>query len=153
MRPQPLPRAQADVTRLLVERPELSRVAQREGAIDYVTDPRLRPILERVIWAATEGEPIPSEGELLELIDPTSHKLVHACLAPDHEKLSYSNAEDPGAALRMALSHCRREELQAERARLMARIAGADEDSARTLYAQYNALGIELQKLAPTGRR
>jgi DNA primase len=157
MRPQPLPRAQADVTRLLVERPELSRVAQREGAIDYVTDPRLRPILERVIWAATEGEPMPSEGELLELIDPTSHKLVHDCLAPDHEKLSYSNAEDPGAALRMALSHCRREELQAEREQLLTRIAAVkrsgDEDAARTLHVQYNALGIELQKLAPTGRR
>jgi DNA primase len=157
MRSQPLPPAQADVTRLLVERPELSRVAQREGAIEYVTDPRLRPILERVIWAATEGEPIPSEGELLDLIDPAAHQLVHACLAPNHEKLSYANAEDPGAALRDALAHCRRDELQAERAKLERSIAEAartgDHETAKSLSKRRIELKVELEKLSLAARR
>lgn len=157
MRPQPLPPGQASVTALLVDRPELARLAQRENVIDYVTDPRLRPILNRVIWAATEGEPMPSEGELLELVDPASHKLVHDCLAPNHEKLSFSNSDDPGAVLRDALSMCRREELHAERARLEPLLAQAnrsgDHEAAQTIAKQLTELGIELYKLQPRGRR
>jgi DNA primase len=155
MRLQPLPPGQASVTALLVDRPELARLAQREGALDYVTDPRLRPILDRVIWAATEGEPIPAEGELLDLIDPAFHKHVHAYLAPDHEKLSFSNSEDPGADLRTALAICRRDELEAAHEQLWVRFGEAKrsgaEETARELAKQLHDVKLELQQFK--GRR
>jgi DNA primase len=157
MRPQPLPPGQASVTALLVDRPELARLAQREGALDYVTDPRLRPILDRVIWAATEGEPIPTEGELLDLIDPAFHRSVHAYLAPDHERLSFSNSEDPGAVLRMALSICKRDELESERNELRARLVDArrsgDEDTLRSLAKRLSDIGAELERQKFENRR
>jgi DNA primase len=157
MRSQPLPFGQASVTALLVDRPELARLAQREQVLEHVTDPRLRPILERVIWAATEGEPIPSEGELLDLIDPSAHRAVHDWLAPDHEKMSFASADDPGSVLRAAIEICRRDELMAERATLMGLITEAtragDSETAKFLGKRLTELGIELQKLAPSAKR
>ena len=109
MRPvQPLPSGQASVTALLVDRPELARVAEREGALDRVTDQRLHPILARVIRAALEGESIPSEGELLELVDPGQHRVLHDRVF-GHE---YLEIEDPQAALEQSLVLCERDRLE-----------------------------------------
>jgi DNA primase len=111
MRPvQPLPSGQASVTALLVDRPELARVAEREGVLDRVTDQRLRPIVARVIRAALEGQSIPSEGELLELVDPRQHRLLHDRVFA-HE---YLEVEDPQAALAQGLVLCERDHLEHE---------------------------------------
>ncbi|HVH97409.1 MAG TPA: DNA primase [Enhygromyxa sp.] len=111
MRPvQPLPSGQASVTALLVDRPELARLAEREGVLDRVTDQRLRPIVARVIRAALEGQSIPSEGELLELVDPRQHRLLHDRVFA-HE---YLEVEDPQAALAQGLVLCERDHLEHE---------------------------------------
>lgn len=107
---QPLPSGQASVTALLVDRPELARLAEREGVLDRVTDQRLRPIIARVIRAALEGQPIPSEGELLELVDPRQHRLLHDRVFA-HE---YLEVEDPQAALAQGLVLCERDHLEHE---------------------------------------
>jgi len=111
MRPvQPLPSGQASVTALLVDRPELARVAEREGVLDRVTDTRLHPILARVIRAALEGEAMPSEGELLELVEQSQHRLLHDSVF-GHE---YLEDEDPQAALDHGLILCKRDDLERE---------------------------------------
>jgi DNA primase len=111
MRPvQPLPSGQASVTALLVDRPELARLAEREGVLDRVNDQRLRPIVARVIRAALDGEAIPSEGELLELVDPRQHRLLHDRVFA-HE---YLEVEDPQAALEHSLILCERDDLEHE---------------------------------------
>lgn len=111
MRPvQPLPSGQASLTALLVDRPELARVAEREGVLERVTDQRLQPILSRVIRAALDGETIPSEGELLDLVDPHQHRLLHDRVF-GHE---YLEIEDPQAALEQGLVLCERDQLEHE---------------------------------------
>jgi DNA primase len=122
MRPvQPLPSGQASVTALLVDRPELARVAEREGVLDRVTDQRLRPIVARVIRAALDGQAIPSEGELLELVDSRQHRLLHDRVF-GHE---YLEVEDPQAALEEGLVLCERDHLEHEVRKLEQHIAEA----------------------------
>jgi hypothetical protein len=98
------------VTALLVDRPELARLAEREGVLDRVTDQRLHPIVARVIRAALEGQSIPSEGELLELVDRGQHRMLHDRVFA-HE---YLEEEDPQAALKHGLALCERDQLEAE---------------------------------------
>ncbi|NVB37723.1 DNA primase [Pseudenhygromyxa sp. WMMC2535] len=136
MRPvpvQPLPSGQASVTALLVDRPDLARVAEREGVLERVTDQRLRPIVARVIRAALQGEKIPSEGELLELVDPTQHRMLHAEIFGH----GYLEVEDPHAVLEHGLILCERDQLTHEVHTLEQRIrearASGDEDAVRDL--------------------
>ncbi len=121
MRPQPLPSGQASVTALLVDRPELARVAEREGVLNRVTDRRLRPILERVIRAALEGDAQPSEGELLDLIDASQHRLLHERVFGH----AYLEIEDPQAALEQGLVLCERDQLELEVRELDGQLADA----------------------------
>lgn len=114
MRAQALPRAQAALTALVVDRPEVARVAERSGALEHVSDPRLQPILRRVIEAALEGEAQPSEGELLELVDHSLHRQLHETIFSG----TYLDASDPQALLDQTLQLCDREALDAEIARL-----------------------------------
>lgn len=105
---QPLPSGQASVTALLVDRPELARLAERERVLERVTDLRLNPILARVIRAALDGESIPSEGELLDLVDPNQHRMLHERVF-GHE---YLEVADPQAALSQGLVLCERDQLE-----------------------------------------
>lgn len=136
MRSQPLPSGQASVTALLVDRPELARVAEREGILDRVTDQRLRPIVERVIRAALEGDAMPSEGELLDLVDPSQHRILHDRVF-DH---AYLDVEDPHAVLAHGLVLCERDQLDHEVRGLESEMAGArqrgDDDALRQLAVQ-----------------
>lgn len=136
MRSQPLPSGQASVTALLVDRPELARVAEREGILDRVTDQRLRPIVERVIRAALEGDAIPSEGELLDLVDPSQHRILHDRVFGH----AYLDEEDPHAVLAHGLVLCERDQLEHEVRGLEREMAGArqrgDEDALRQLVVQ-----------------
>ncbi len=136
MRLQPLPSGQASVTALLVDRPELARVAEREGILDRVTDQRLRPIVERVLRAALEGDAMPSEGELLDLVDPGQHRMLHDRVFGH----AYLEVDDPHAALEQGLVLCERDQLEIEVRMLEQQIASAqrrgDQDALHQLVAQ-----------------
>ena len=147
---QPLPTGQASVTALLVERPELARTAEKRGVLERVRDPRLRPIVERTIEAAKNGERMPSEGELLDPIDPHDHRILHEQLfSPSDDRPSFRSSEDPGAALEAALLLCERDELETERKQLFdqmirARAEGKDEEAA-SFGKQYSEIGARLK--------
>ncbi|MFO7563207.1 MAG: DNA primase [Enhygromyxa sp.] len=154
MRPvQPLPSGQASVTALLVDRPELARVAEREGVLERVTDQRLHPILARVIRAALDGESIPSEGELLELVDSNQHRLLHDRVFA-HE---YLEVEDPQAALEQGLVLCERDHLEHEVRTLEHHIAEArsrgDLDSVHELVTKRMAARRRQAELQASLRR
>lgn len=117
----PLPSGQASVTALLVDRPELARNAERNGVLDHVTDQRLQPILARVIQAALDGETMPSEGELLDLVDPVHHRMLHDQLFGHR----FLEDEDPQARLDGGLQICRRDRLEGELHSLEHQIAEA----------------------------
>lgn len=75
-RPAPLPPAQAQLCALLVDNSHLAAVAEREGVLEELTDPRLRRLAEVVIAAARGGEN-PGEGDLLAVLEPQEHRQVH----------------------------------------------------------------------------
>ncbi|MFV8751452.1 DNA primase [Nannocystaceae bacterium ST9] len=153
MRSQPLPSGQASVTALLVDRPELARVAEREGILDRVTDQRLRPIVERVLRAALEGDAIPSEGELLDLVDPGQHRMLHDRLFGH----AYLEVEDPHAALEQGLVLCERDQLEIEVRALEQQIASAqrrgDQDALHELVVARMTARRRQQELQASLRR
>ena len=148
MRPVPLPSGQASVTALLVDRPELARVAERRGALDQVCDVRLRPIVARVLQAALGGEAMPSEGELLELVDPSQHRLLHARVFGH----AYLEIDDPQAALLEGLALCERETLESDLRELERSLALAgqrgDQDELHDLLRRRMAARARLEELA-----
>jgi DNA primase len=127
MRPaQPLPSGQANLTALLIDRPELARLAKREEVLGLL-DELPRRIVERVLDAAIEGRSQPSEGELLDLADPTMHRILHGQLFAG----LYREDEDPKTALHRNIKACEGENLRREIAALdrqidLARSAGDD---------------------------
>ncbi|PRP91613.1 DNA primase [Enhygromyxa salina] len=153
MRPvKPLPSGQASVTALLVDRPELARMAEREGVLDHVTDERLGPIVRRTIEAAKNGEPRPSAGELLELVDADQRQALHRLFTPDRHSPSFSDEEDPKAALMAAVALCEREVLFIERKRLEQQIsstmARGEQDRARELLAELYEIKAKLEPVS-----
>jgi DNA primase len=127
MRPaQPLPSGQANLTALLIDRPELARLAKREEVLGLL-DELPRRIVERVLDAAVEGRSQPSEGELLDLADPNMHRILHGQLFAG----LYREDEDPKTALHRNMKACESEKLRREIATLdlqidHARSAGDD---------------------------
>ncbi len=122
MRPQaPLPRGQLDLAALLVDRPELARVAERAGIFSQVTDPRLAPIVRRVIDAAVAGEPKPGEGELLQLVEADAHPLLHRRLFAGE----FLETDDPQAVLDHGLLECDIDQIDRENETLDQHVAEA----------------------------
>jgi DNA primase len=114
MRPaQPLPSGQANLTALLIDRPELARLAKREEVLGLL-DELPRRIVERVLDAAIEGRAQPSEGELLDLADPAMHRILHGQLFAG----LYREDEDPKTALHRNIKACESENLRREIASL-----------------------------------
>ncbi len=150
---QPLPSGQASVTALLVDRPELARLAERERVLERVTDLRLNPILARVIRAALDGESIPSEGELLDLVDPGQHRMLHERVF-GHE---YLEVDDPQAALSQGLVLCERDQLEHQVRTLEHNIAEArsrgDLESVHVLVQQRMAARRRQDELQASLRR
>ena len=149
MRPvKPLPSGQASVAALLVDRPELARVAEREGVLEHVTDTRLYPIVRRTIEAAKNGER-PSAGELLELVEPHERLALHTLFTPDRNSPSFSDEEDPAAALETALALCERESLFLEEQRLQKEIstimARGERERAQELLAELYEVKAKLR--------
>ncbi|HEY0133269.1 MAG TPA: DNA primase, partial [Nannocystis sp.] len=79
-RPLPeLPRSQVALAALLVDNPHLASLAEQQRVRDFVTDPRLAPIVGAVIDAAFSGDS-PGVGELLDLIEVAAQRQVHDAL-------------------------------------------------------------------------
>ena len=150
MRPvKPLPSGQASVTALLVDRPELARMAEREGVLEQVTDARLHMIVRRTIEAAKNGEPRPSAGELLELVEPHERPNLHRMFGSENGVASFVDEEDPKAALDRALALCKRESLSEREQFLLKEIsstnARGDRERAHELLAELYEVKAELR--------
>ena len=152
-RPQPeLPRSQVALAALLVDNPHLATLAEQARVQDYVTDPRLAPIVRAVIEAAFAGEQ-PGEGELLELVDADAHRLVHDHVFTGH----YRDVEHPQQELEGRVHDCQRDVLKQRRQDLAVRITVAiergEQQQARELSlarADLNRQLAELERQTPS---
>lgn len=128
-----LPRYQVELVSLLVDNPHLASMAEEQGVLGYVTDPRLVPVVREVVQRALLGEN-PSEGELLELVEPAARRQLHDTVFAGTFR---DTQEDPAALLAGYLWDCQREHLKLERRRLDVQAAEAkargDLDRAREL--------------------
>lgn len=114
MRPLPeLPRSQVALVALLVDNPHLATLAEQARVEDYVTDPRLQPIVRAVLAAAFAGEQ-PGIGDLLETVAPGEQRRVHDAVFSG----TYRDEQHPQHTLAMFVHACQCEQLK-HRSRLM----------------------------------
>lgn len=152
-RPQPpLPQAQAELTMLLVDVPHLASVAERNRALEHVSDSRLRPILQAVIEGAHEGRTV-TMNELLDRIEPEAQPLVAQRVFAGKWRGNEDGAidGDPTAELATLLHRCREEALGTQVRRLdreydQARAEG-DVERQRVLITQRLSLRREQAQL------
>ncbi len=147
-RPLPdLPRCQVALLALLVDNPHLAEMAEQAGVQNFVTDSRLAPIAGAVVQRALVGEN-PSEGELLELVDPAARRQVHDAVFGGTFR---DTQDDPIALLAGCLWDCQRERLKSERRRLDVQVSEAksrgDLDQARELMLRKVELNRHLAEL------
>lgn len=138
-----LPTGETILAALVVDRPQVASLAKRSGVLDFVTDSRLAPIVSRVMEATFEGEAQPAEGELLSLIDPEAHKLVHARVFSGR----FLETENPEAVLEEGLRICRSEQLDREVRQLDVASATARERGDEEKLRELQRRRIEIRKL------
>lgn len=93
---------------LLVDVPHLASVAERQGALDWIEDPRLAPIAHAVIDGARRGDDL-TMPDLLALVEPAAQPQVHdAVFAGRFRDLG---ERDPQTLLVELLRSCEREKL------------------------------------------
>lgn len=115
---------------------------------DYVTDPRLAPIVGAVIDAAFSGDS-PGEGELLELVEVAAQRQVHDALFAGR----YRDEENPQEVLDRCLFDCRLESLELRRNELAVRVSQAIERGEQPLALALSRERSELnQQLAALKR-
>lgn len=120
-RPLPeLPRSQVALVALLVDNPHLATLAEQAKVEDYVTDPRLSPIVRAVLAAAFAGDQ-PGEGELLETVDPSVHRQLHDALFAG----TFRDLEHPQKVLDNCIYDCVRDRLKHSRRQLETDIRSA----------------------------
>ena len=148
-RPLPeLPRSQVALAALLVDNPHLASLAEQQRVRDYVTDPRLAPIVGAVIDAAFSGDS-PGEGELLELVEVATQRQVHDALFAGR----YRDEENPQEVLDRCLFDCRLESLELRRNELAVRVSQAIERGEQPLALALSRERSELnQQLAALKR-
>mgnify|MGYP000443907894 CR=1 FL=1 len=122
-RPLPeLPRSQVALVALLVDNPHLATLAEQAKVEDYVTDPRLSPIVRAVLDAAFAGDQ-PGEGELLETVDAAAHRQLHDALFAG----TFRELEHPQQVFDNCIYDCQRDRLKLSRRQLEADIRQAIE--------------------------
>ena len=113
---------------------------------DFVTDPRLAPIVGAVIDAAFSGDS-PGEGELLDLVEVAAQRQVHDALFAGR----FRDEENPQEVLDRCLFDCRLEALKAQRQLLAARISQAlergEQPIARELSLERSEVNRQLAEL------
>jgi len=121
-------------------------LAEQQKVRDYVTDPRLAPIVGAVIDAAFDGNS-PGVGELLDLVDVAAQRQVHDALFAGR----YRDEENPAEVLDRCLFDCRLESLEQRRNELAARISQAiergEQPIALTLSRERSELNQQLAAL------
>jgi DNA primase len=144
----PLPPAQVRLAMLLIDVPHLASLAERNGAVDLLTDPRLSPLVRRVVGSAKSGEDS-SLTDLLDLVDAPSQQDVYRQVFAGQ----FRGSADPVASLAELMHACRREAVEVEIAALeRRRIAALDDgrpDEARELSMKKFALLRELDRPPP----
>ena len=141
-RPLPeLPRSQVALAALLVDNPHLASLAEQQRVRDFVTDPRLAPIVGAVIDAAFSGDS-PGVGELLDLIDVAAQRQVHDALFAGR----YRDEENPQEVLDRCLFDCRLESLKVERQQLAARISQAIERGEQPIARELSLARSEINR-------
>jgi DNA primase len=144
VQPSPqLPGGQAQLTMLLVDVPHLAAAARREGAIEHVTDPRLRPIVDAVLAGAQTGHD-PTLDELLSLVDESEQRRVHDTVFVGSYRTD--TTEDPALVLHELVHRCREEAIEH-------RIAQVDREFSAALESGDRARATELQQTRLTLRR
>ena len=130
-----LPAGQVELCMLLIDMPHLSSMAERQGVLEYITDPRLAPIATAVLDGAKRGEN-PGMAALLELVDPRAQRQVHDQVFGGRYR-DAGDGVDPGLILVGLLQRCREELLDLEIRELDRRIRVAQDqgypDEAREL--------------------
>jgi len=97
---------------LLVDAPHLAGVAERNGALEWIKDPRLSPIAQAVVDGARRGEDL-GMAELLALVDAEEQAQVHErVFAGEYRDLGATN---PQALLLDLVRRCEREALVQEK--------------------------------------
>lgn len=121
----PLPAGQAELCMLLIDMPHLASMAERQGALECITDPRLAPIAMAVIEGAKRGES-PGMPALLDLVDPAAQRQVHDRVFVGRYRES-DGSTDPQLILVSFLHRCREEALDLEIRELDRRIEAAQD--------------------------
>lgn len=106
----PLPVGQSQLTMLLVDLPHLASLAESIGALECVTDARLRPIFEAVIDGAKRGEE-PAMTDLLERVDASAQRQVYDAVFSGGYRGQEATTDDPQAILQSLVRRCREEAL------------------------------------------
>jgi DNA primase len=120
-----LPAAQAQLAMLLVDVPHLASLAERNGALEAVSDPRLAPLVHRVVQSAKSGED-PSLTDLLDLVDaPSQQDVYRQVFAGRYRGLEES--ADPRAILGSLVHRCREEAIEQQIRELDHRIQQAQD--------------------------
>jgi DNA primase len=121
-----LPAGQAQLCMLLIDMPHLASMAERQGALESITDPRLAPIAAAVVDGARRGED-PSMPALLELIEAEAQRQVHDQVFAGRFRETGDASVDPQAILLTLLHRCREEALDLEIRELDRRIQAAQD--------------------------
>jgi DNA primase len=106
-----LPAGQAQLCMLLIDMPHLASMAERQGALESITDPRLSPIASAVVQAARCGENLGMPA-LLDLVEPAAQRQVHDQVFAGRYR--ETGDADPQTLLLTLLHRCREEALDLE---------------------------------------
>lgn len=153
-RPLPaLPSVQADLTALLVDHPGLVADIDRREVASFVTDRRLRPIVDKV-FEDPEAVSHLAWGDFLEGVDPRAHRQIHDQIFAG----AYRDSElDLQRELAECLHGCRREQIKRKIAEFDIEIRAArtqgDMERARDLSRQRVDLSRQLHTLGHTPAR
>ncbi len=101
----PLPAGQSRLAMLLVDVPHLANVAERSGALDCITDPRLQPVVRAVVEGAKDGRD-PDLANLLADVDPGAHQQLYDTVFSGEYRSLAEQGADPQSVLGDLIRRC-----------------------------------------------
>ena len=137
------PGGQAQLTMLLVDVPHLAAAARREGALEHITDPRLRAIADAVVAGAQTGHN-PTLDELLALVDERDQRLVHDTVFVGSYRTDA--LEDPAAVLTELVHRCHKEAIDRRVAEVDREFSIAVESGDRTRATELAQTKLNLRR-------
>jgi hypothetical protein len=135
---------------LLVDAPHLAGVAERDGALEWIKDPRLELIARAVVDGARRGEDL-GMTDLLALVDPESQAQVHErVFAGEYRDLGATN---PQALLLDLVRRCELEALAIEKQEVDADVRRLTADGYLREAAERKNYGLSLSRRIDELRR